>query len=326
MATVGFGYNPFLAQGQSILNLGGVSQLGAAQGGQIGGASFGGLNIVNMLVQVLQAFSSLAQGWAGVGGAQNPNQFGQPLNTGFFNNGYPQPTLGQQLLYGGNDPFANINGTGQANFGYGGTGTGNVLRMQGPTDPNEFASYLQAQRAGGALSGSTSVSQADAIQGSRFALVPDPEQWHSAVARDYAAQFAAYAVGADPLSAQGLQSGQNAFSNGQLSPDAALFAQVASVFKGNLFNGPGFYDNPGLGQLLQNTGNADLVGANGQVGKTDVQTIGAVIQALNRGSLTLNQVINSGTIDNLDRYNQVINFVQSGAFANDIQRYETARI
>lgn len=314
MAISGFGYNPYSL---GVGGFGGVQPFGAVQGGQLGGAQFGGFNLINLLAQMLQAFSGLAQGWGGFGGGQ-PQQFGQPFNP-FFGGGYPQgqPTLGQQLLYGGNDPFANINGTG--------TGTGNILQMQGPSDPNEFASYLQAQRLGGALNGQTSISQADAIGGTRFGRVVDSQQWHSAVARDYAAQFAAFAVGADPLSPQGLAAGQAAFSNGQLSPDAALFAQVASVFKGNLLGGPGFYDNPGLGNLLRNTGNADLMG-DPQVGQTDVQTIGAVIQALNRGSLTLNQVINSGTIDNLPRYNQVINFVQSGQFANQIARYETAPI
>lgn len=317
MATVGFGFTPFSFGNTQPLSFG-ASPFGVAQGAQLGGASFGGLNIVNLLGQMLQALSSMAQGWAGLGGAQNPGQFGQPYNPFFGGGGYPvgQPTLGQQLLYGGNDPYANINGPGN--------GT-NVLRMQGPSDPNEFASYLQAQRLGGALNGQTSISQGDAIGGTRFARVADPEQWHSAVARDYAAQFAAFAVGADPLSAQGLAAGQSAFTNGQLSPDAALFAQVASVFKGNLFNGPGNYDNPGLANLLRNTGNGDLI-RDPQTGQTDVQTIGTVIQALNRGTLTLDQVIKSGTIDNLDRYGQIINFVQSGQFANDIARYETARI
>ncbi|MCE7872522.1 hypothetical protein DYH09_19375 [bacterium CPR1] len=193
--------------------------------------------------------------------------------------------------------------------------------MQGPSDLNEFASYLAAQRAGGALQGQTGISQNDALAGTRFARVQDPTQWHAAVARDYAAQFAAYAIGADPLSAQGLAAGQQAFP--QMAPEAQLFMQVASVFKGNLFNGPGLYDNPGLGRLLQSTGNADLIN-NPQVGQTDVQTIGAITQALNRGTLTLNQVIQSGTIDNLDRYSQIINYVQTGGFANDIFRYENA--
>lgn len=232
---------------------------------------------------------------------------------------------GQRIVPGtatGTSP-GTVAGTGGAGTTTGGGGQFSSPTLVPPSDPNEFASYLAAQRAGGALQGSTSISQADALAGTRFARVADPTQWHASVARDYAAQFAAYAVGADPLSAQGLAAGQQAFS--QMSPEAQTFMQVASVFKGNLFNGPGLYDNPGLGQLLQSTGNADLIN-NPQVGQTDVQTIGAVTQALNRGSLTLNQVLQSGTIDNLDRYFQIINYVQSGGFAGDLNRYENAPI
>ncbi len=260
----------------------------------------------------------------GAGGAYGGAAGG---GVGANGNGGGALTLGQYLLFGPGGPNGpgngNLNGTGVNPTQGTGTGGFSAPAMPAPTDANEFASYLAAQRAGGALQGQTTISQADALSGTRFAQVADPTQWHASVARDYAAQFAAYAIGADPLSAQGLAAGQQAF--GQMKPEAQLFMQVASVFKGNLFNGPGLYDNPGLGQLLQSTGNSDLIN-NPQVGQTDVQTIGAITQALNRGTLTLNQVIGSGTIDNLDRYSTIINYVQSGGFAADVGRYETAPI
>lgn len=75
-------------------------------------------------------------------------------------------------------------------------------------------------------------------------------------------------------------------------------------------------------QLLLQRGQFDLANQAG-VGETDVQSIGAITQALNRGVLTLNDVINSGTIDNLDRYQQVIGYVQNGQFARDLQFYDS---
>lgn len=145
--------------------------------------------------------------------------------------------------------------------------------------------------------------------------------WQASVARNYAYQFAAYANGHDALTPQGVAQGAQAFE--KMSPDAQLFMQVASVFKGNLLGGPGFYNNPGLKELLLSRGLGDLANKPG-VGETDVQSIGAVAAAISRGSLSLNEVINSGTIDNLGRYSQVIGYVRQGQFANDLRRYDTA--
>lgn len=189
-----------------------------------------------------------------------------------------------------------------------------------PSDPQEFASYLQAQRLGGSLEGKTGIAQRDAIPGTRFGQVQDSTMWQASVARNYAYQFAAYANGYDALSPQGVAQGAQALKS--MSPDAQLFMQVASVFKGNLFNGPGFYDNPGLKQLLLSRGLGDLAGKPG-VGETDVQSIGAVAAAINRGQLSLNEVLQSGTIDNLGRYQQIIGYVQQGGFARDLRNYDS---
>lgn len=188
-------------------------------------------------------------------------------------------------------------------------------------DLGDIQSYLQAQRLGGTLEGKTGIAQSDAIPGTRFARVENPEAWQASVARNYAYQFAAYAIDADALSAQGVDAGARALPT--MNPQAQLFVQVASVFKGNLLGGPGFYNNPGLKQLLLQHGLSDLAKAEG-VGETDVQTIGAVTKALNSGQLSLDQVISSGTIDNMQRYQQVISYVQSGQFNAALQRYDQA--
>lgn len=283
-----------------------------------------GMNILGMMFQLMSGMNQLVQGWGGFagGGQQFQSQFG----------GYGGGT-GQFIDYASMN-FPNLaNYTGQSagtttstGGAYGSTGTGGTggsVALPTPSDPQEFASYIQAQIAGGALQGKTGVAQADAIPGSRFGQVQDSTMWQASLARNYAYQFAAQAVGANPLSADGLAAGANAF--GQMKPEAQLFMQVASVFKGNLMGGPGFYDNPGLKNLLESKGLGQFVN-DPQVGQTDVQTIGAVAAAINSGQLSLNDVINSGTISDLNRYNQVIGYVSQGGFAADLNRYDTVQI
>lgn len=259
----------------------------------------GGVNAISMLFQLMNGLSQLAQGWGGFGGGSFQTQ---PVDYASMH--FPN--------------LQNYNPT--STTGYGGTGTGATAALPRPSDPQEFASYIQAQIAGGALEGRTGIAQSDAIAGSRFGQVQDSTMWQASLARNYAYQFAAQAAGANPLSADGLQQGMQAFE--QMKPEAQLFMQVASVFKGNLLGGPGFYDNPGLKQLLESKGLNQFIN-DPQVGQTDVQTIGAIASAINSGQLSLDEVINSGTISDLNRYQQVINYVSGGGFASDLNSYDT---
>lgn len=309
----------------------------------------GPAQLIGILQQLMSSLAQLAQGWQGALGAPGFPQPGFPQpgfpQPGFPQPGFPQPGFPQPPVYGTPFPPTFPPGyptqpppwtspghpapgyptqpgyppvLGPTQPGYPGGQPGGVPPY--PSDPRDFASYLEAQRKGGALQGNTSISQADALPGTRFAQVQNPNAWHASVGRNYAYQFAAYAVGADPLSPEGLAQGAAQFGN--MSPDAQLFTQVASVFKGNMIGGPGFYNNPGLKELLISRGLGDLANRPG-VGQSDVQTIGAITQALNRGALTLNDIIQSGTIDNMDRYFQVINYVQGGNFAADLRHYDS---
>ena len=314
-----------------------VSGFGAVGGG--GGVA----GMLQLLQQMMQSLSLLSQGWNGMLGSNpgfgNPG-FGNPGlgNPGFGTPGFGTPGFGTGTPgfgapttprfvvngpYNPGTPVGTINppvtGGGGLYGGGGGGGSVGAPTLPGLRDPGDYSSYLQAQVAGGALSGNTTVRQSDMIPGTRFAQVQPAQLWHANVGRLYAYQFAAQAAGFDPLSAQGLAGGANALQ--QMKPEAALFAQVASVFKGNLMNGPGFYDNAGLKNLLIQAGRSDL--ASGQnVGATDVQTVGAVTRAIQEGSLTLDQIIQSGTIDNLDRYQHVIQYVSGGQFAADTSAYD----
>jgi len=211
------------------------------------------------------------------------------------------------------------NGGLSVNF-YDGTGR---FQLVEPTDTQEFASYLQAQIAGGALAGGTGVAQADAIPMTRFALVQDPTLWSAGLARNYASQLAAEALGFDPLTAQGLLQGAQGYD--QMHLDAQLFLQVAAVFKGNLLGGPDLYDNPGLKNLLLSKGLTQLANRP-NVGVTDVQTLGAIGAAMNDGHLSMAEILNSGTFDNIERYDIVVEYVFSGRFRDDVLGYESAPI
>lgn len=299
-----------------------------AYGGFPTASSFSPFQMMNLMKSLMSSITQLSQGWGGFGGGQPPVQGGgYPV----FGGGYPTQGGGFPTFGGGpvvdyasmHFPQSQTYGTGGTSGGYGGgTQTGGGVPLPRPSDPNEFASYLQAQIAGGTLQGGTNVAQNDAIPGTRFGQVQDSTMWRASLARNYAYQFAAYAKGSDPLTPQGLAQGAAAFD--QMKPEAQLFMQVASVFKGNLMNGPGSYDNPGLKKLLESKGLNQLANQP-QVGLTDVQSIGAIASAIDSGHLTLNEVINSGTISDLNRYQQVIGYVSGGGFAADLQNYDTVR-
>lgn len=276
--------------------------------GQVGGGfGFGGGQSINFLFNLLNSIAQLSSGWGSFGGGGG----------GFAPPQQPYDYASQHFPH-----LQNYNPSGPTTT-YGGGGGGGGAALPRPSDPQEFASYIQAQIAGGALQGKTGVAQRDAIPGSRFGQVQDSTMWQASLARNYAYQFAAQAVGADPLSSQGLQQGMQAFD--QMRPEAQLFMQVASVFKGDLLNGPGFYDNAGLKTLLEQKGLQQFIN-DPQVGKTDVQTIGAITAAINSGQLSLNDVINSGTISDMNRYQQVIGYVSNGGFAADLHNYDTVPV
>ena len=199
---------------------------------------------------------------------------------------------------------------------YQGSGRFSLVR---PSDPQEFASYLQAQLAGGAAQGGTTVSQLDAIPNTRFARVEDPILWNAGLARNYACQLAAQSLGFQPLEASGIEQGSQVY--GQMSAEAQLFLQVAAVFKGKLLDGPDEYDNPGLKDLLVSKGLTQFIN-DPAVGFRDVQTLGAIGAAMNAGELTIAEVLNSGTFEDIERYDEVVEFVYSGRFRDAVFEYE----
>ena len=212
----------------------------------------GPAQMIQVLQQLVSSLSQLSQGWGGLLGLQPYGYGAQQGNVPNF--------LATGTTYGATaTPVTTTTGGGL--YGSGTSNTGSLPAMNLPSDGNDYASYLQAQVAGGALNGQTTVNQSDGIPGTRFATVAPSQLWNANVGRLYAYQFAAQATGSDPLSAQGLQAGAQAMQ--QMSPDAQMFMQVASVFKGNLNGGPGNYDNAGLKQLLIRACAGDLTTTTG---------------------------------------------------------------
>ncbi|HVE81194.1 MAG TPA: hypothetical protein VND93_00030 [Myxococcales bacterium] len=220
-------------------------------------------------------------------------------------------------------------GTGSGGYGgYGATaggGLGGVGGLGGPaqarslmpmpTDPREFASYIQGATNGdGKQDGN--VKQNRSIAGSRFGQIADGNQFKAAVARDYAVQFAAVGNGYNGRSAQGLAQGARAF--GAMSKDAQTFMMVAADYKGQGKN----YDNGKLQDLLKKHG---LASANKPgVGKTDIETLGAVAKAVSDGKISLKEITGTkGVIKDEGAYQKSIQKVTSGQFAREVQGYET---
>lgn len=115
------------------------------------------------------------------------------------------------------------------------------------------------------------------------------------------------------------------------NPDSAgnTFRLVAATFKnGNGANGVnGNYNNGNLDRLLQSTGNADLADKPG-VGNKDVETLAAVSEAIDRGTLRLSQIFNTETgldangnrsVQDKDAYNVAISYVRNGYAKRDIE-------
>lgn len=192
-----------------------------------------------------------------------------------------------------------------------------------PGDSREFESYLQAQVKGGALQGKTKILQADALPGTRFASMLERDAWNSSVARDYACQIAAQCLGYNPLDPESIHRAAQEYHS--MNAECQLFLQVAAVFKGDLLGGPGSYDNEGLKKLLEARGLSEFITSN-KVGQTDVNTLGAVAKAMNAGQLTILDIINSGTFEDVRRYDQVVEYVYSGKFRETVAKYESATI
>lgn len=139
----------------------------------------------------------------------------------------------------------------------------------------------------------------------------------------YVGYFADFLVGGrtrDPkLMMEAVQSGLNSGLPGD------TLAKVATVYKNKNQN----YNNGNIKKLLDTPENKDLIGPG--VGDEDVESVNALVRALNRGTLDMKtDVFNkdaagnpdpNNLIDNDDEYRDSIAYVQSGRFNQEVTDY-----
>lgn len=197
---------------------------------------------------------------------------------------------------------------------------------------NDALNYILGSTRGGTITQEASIFSQFMQPNSRFNQVGDSNEFDAAIAKIYAAQFAGYAQGIDVVFnpgddinqiANNITQAQTAYS--QLNPEAKIFSDVASVYRGD-FGNRGPYNNPVLGQLLQKWGRADIA-AKPLVGVADAQSIGGIVQALNEEAnpairqAWLQDIFDfannspsspSGAVPQLQDYQNAINIVQNG--------------
>ncbi len=211
----------------------------------------------------------------------------------------------------------------------GAVGAGNAGTAQ--IAPNDLVDFVLAGSRGGTAGTDEGIFGAFARPGSRLSTAGENE-FDAVIAKSYAAQFKAYALGLPAAFIPGQTSVEQVANNiaiGQQTPmtqEAELLSQVAATYRGD-FGGRSTYNNPVLKQLLVSWGRTDIANQP-LVGQTDVQSIGGVVKALNeerdpaKRQAWLQQIFDfqgntpvspSGAVPNAPQYQTAINMVRSGA-------------
>jgi hypothetical protein len=221
---------------------------------------------------------------------------------------------------------------------------------EGAADNIQFSkddalNYILGSTQGGKITQEASIFSSYANPNSRFANIGDTNEFDAVVAKVYASQFAGYAAGIDVVYnpgdkintiADNIAQSQQLYN--QLTPEAQLFADVASVYRGD-FGNRGNYNHSVMKDLLvswgrQDIANQSLVGVDG----ADAQTIGGIVKALNEEKdpatrqTWLQQIFDfsnntpsspSGAVPNISDYQNAINLVQSGAIDKLMENYNS---
>lgn len=208
-----------------------------------------------------------------------------------------------------------------------------------PLTMDDLVNYVLAGSKGGKSGTDEGIDGAFADPNSRFANA-GANEFDAVVAKAYAAQFKAYALGLNAAFEPGKTTVQEVAANifkaqsTQMTPEAELLAQVAATYRGD-FGNASAYNNPVLKQLLISWGRTDLA-SKPLVGLTDVQSVGSVIQALNEQpdenvrKAWLQDIFDfanntpvsaSGAVPNVKEYQTAITLVRSGTIDQLINNY-----
>lgn len=246
-----------------------------------------------------------------------------------------------QLVMGGvsNVPGMTLPGTNRPGST---TPIGNMPNTQ-PVKPtltqDDLVNFVLAGSRGGTTTTDQAIDGRFANPNSRFAQA-GANEFDAVVAKAYAAQFKAYALGLNVVFNPGdnPQTTANNIMTGQMTtmkPEAELLAHVAATYRGD-FGGASVYNNPALKQLLVSWGRSDLANQP-LVGVTDVQSVGSVIRALNEQpdptirQTWLQQIFDfqnntpsspSGAVPSLPQYQVAVAMVKNGILDQLIVNYQ----
>lgn len=205
-------------------------------------------------------------------------------------------------------------------------------------DHDDLVNYFLAGSRGGTTSTVEVIEGRYARPGSRFAEA-GANEFDAVTAYAYAGQFKAYALGLDVVFNPGespdtLADNLKRAIETEMTPEAELLSKVAAVYRGDL-TGVNAYDNGALRDLLVQWGRSDLANKPG-AGRTDVESIGGVIQALNEEKdpairqRWLQQIFDfagntptspSGAVPNARAYQDAITIVRDGRLDELLDNY-----
>ena len=263
---------------------------------------------------------------------------------------------------GGNGTGGNGNGTGgngaggngTGGNGTGGTGTGTIQNANvvtctdavGLMNSNDILNYVLGDSNAGKNDRSANVNSNTMETGSRFATTSSEPLFLAALTAIYNDEFDAYADGLNYAQNPNTESVEQVANNLSYAtttvsnPESFVFGEVASCYKVGCWAGKnghnGNYNDANMAKLLKTFGFNAIASENG-VGQEDVNTYGAVVQALNEATPAvqiemLNDIYtaNAGNgtttndiVEDLHDYKEALAFVLSDSLATEEQDYAT---
>ncbi|MBI3927147.1 MAG: hypothetical protein HY319_16545 [Armatimonadetes bacterium] len=188
-----------------------------------------------------------------------------------------------------------------------------------PRDHDEFASFLEAQGAGGTLRHQRGIQQTDALPWTRLARVLDGRWWEAALARSFACQVAACVAGQNALNARGMIRGLQVL--GQLSMPARLFVQAVAVAVTRRPEAGPAVDQRRLARFLRTRA---LAGESTTgTAASELLLLGAASLAIHQRRVSIRDLLGCGALWDTPGWLGLLDYVRRGDFRADLVRYET---
>ena len=222
----------------------------------------------------------------------------------------------------------------------------NCTDAVGLMNSNDILNYVLGDSDAGKKDRSANVNSDTMETGSRFATTSSEPLFLGALTAIYNDEFDAYADGLNYAQNPNTESVEQVANNLSYAtttvsdPESFVFGEVASCYKVGCWSGKnghnGNYNDANMAKLLKTFGFTAIADENG-VGDEDVNTYGAVVQALDEATPTvqiemLNDIYtaNAGNgtttndiVEDLHDYKESLAFVLSDSLATEEQDYAT---